>query len=390
MNADIDPVICEIELVEEAFLEVVETIRRKKNLLLKLKSQKEEDEAASPKAAAFLPREAEAVARLRQLVQQQLPELKKSCNAELDQLVGCNYKMDLPRLSPFGIYSVIRSFRAVSPETLLSAFQAFTERGEREAFRVCLCLCARADVDGLVDGVTVLMRAVCNGHFDSVRMLVERGAGLEVKCTNGYRGLTPGSTVLHMTFFTNSPEIANFLLSSGANVSAVDDEGAIAELLLDHGAQVNEAGEDGVTPLLYTVLTLTFRSSYEITDRRDIAELLLSRGADVKATDKVGRSVLHFAAFCGSTGVAELVLGAGADVNATTDLGETALHFVAGHQENMDEIGIDPQKQLRVAQMLVRHGANASLMNNQGMTALDYAERWVPEDSPVRTFLAGL
>ena len=68
----------------------------------------------------------------------------------------------------------------------------------------------------------------------------------------------------------NSKEMAELLISHGANINEKDEKGRtalhiaarknrkeMAELLISHGANVNEKGKDGeTTPVSYTHLTL--------------------------------------------------------------------------------------------------------------------------------------
>jgi hypothetical protein len=94
---------------------------------------------------------------------------------------------------------------------------------------------------------------------------------------------------------------------------------AVAELLLDRGADVNAKGRDAETPL--------HRAAGS--GHTDVAELLLARGADVNAKGKWGEAPLHRAALSGHRDVAELLLARGADVNAKGKWGEAPLHNAA-------------------------------------------------------------
>ena len=57
--------------------------------------------------------------------------------------------------------------------------------------------------------------------------------------------------------------------------------------------------------------------------------LLLAKGADIKAADKGGSTVLHYAVQGSSTGLVKLLLEKGVDPNAKNGVGCTPLHFAS-------------------------------------------------------------
>ncbi|MCA1960982.1 MAG: ankyrin repeat domain-containing protein [Desulfomonile sp.] len=76
--------------------------------------------------------------------------------------------------------------------------------------------------------------------------------------------------------------------------------------LLNKGARINDADEEGWTALMWATLA----------DEPEAVKLLLDRGADVNAKDKLGRSALYWAAMEGNAEIMEILLARGADVNA--------------------------------------------------------------------------
>uniref|UniRef100_A0A0G4FRW2 Uncharacterized protein n=1 Tax=Chromera velia CCMP2878 TaxID=1169474 RepID=A0A0G4FRW2_9ALVE len=314
----------------------------------------------------------------------------------------------------------------LSAQTLCSALDAFTERRKMHNFR--LCLTVGAQTDGLVNGLSALLKAVWTRNFAAVRLLADAGAGLEVKCARPVRGIA-GRTALHLTCCKRSPEIANFLISRGANVKAEDSkkytplhiaaaegltdvmvsllshgadvnakitpgdtalhrasykgpQGA-AELLLDRGAHVDERSNSNRTPLHGTLAP----RERHLADHSDVAQLLISRGADVNARARGGITVLQHAAAWGSADVAEVVVSAGADMHSTDDSGDTALHHAVRRTRQMNEYAVDHQKKNRIVQILVSNGINTHVCNNSGRTALDLARRYLLQDSQMCTFL---
>src|SRR6266404_3729646 len=101
----------------------------------------------------------------------------------------------------------------------------------------------------------------------------------------------------------NRTEMAEFLLSKGADVDARDDDGytalfyaaynfgsedangatiPMAKLLLTRGANVNTAAHDGSTPLMWAAAK----------GEGDIAQVLALAGADINAADASGKTAL--------------------------------------------------------------------------------------------------
>jgi uncharacterized protein len=101
------------------------------------------------------------------------------------------------------------------------------------------------------------------------------------------------------------------------------------KVMLARGANVNLAGEEGVTPLM-TAARVTYRGGVEMT------ALLIKHGADVNAKASRGSTALMYAAW----GVAE--------------------HY-------QDEY-------VRVVRLLIKHGAKVNVKNNMGDTPLSIAK----------------
>jgi ankyrin repeat protein len=90
-----------------------------------------------------------------------------------------------------------------------------------------------------------------------------------------------------------------------------------ARALLDAGARVDEADDDGITSLSWAA----------ISNRVDMARLLIQRGADVNHVDKKGMTPLLYAASIdfGDTAMIDLLLKSGPRAGARTKEGLTAL-----------------------------------------------------------------
>ena len=128
----------------------------------------------------------------------------------------------------------------------------------------------------------------------------------------------------------------------------------VAQLLIEHGADVAAQNKDGWTPL--------HQSSEG--DHVDMARLLVEHGADVAAQDKHGLTPLHQASIRGHVDVSRLLIKHGADVAAQSKHGWTPLHqaSIRGHVD--------------VARLLIEHGADAAAQSVDWWTPLHQTSLW--------------
>lgn len=273
---------------------------------------------------------------------------------------------------------------------------------------VKLLLAAGANVNAKsADGVTALRQAARHADQETVEMLLAKGARHDVftaaavgrgdlvrnflkddpalaKAKDG-----SGSTPLIMAAKWGQAEVAKLLIESGADVKLrvsswsptpleVAASREVAELLVAHGARVNDRNESGRVPLHFAKnrkvaeLFLTSGVNVDVMDKRrftplhlarnkDVAQLLLTKGAEIGAKTKDGRMPLHTATEEVRTEVVELLLANGADVNAKGEHGQTALHAAAG------------QGQIEIAKLLLSEGAGVNAKDNYGSTPLHAA-----------------
>ncbi|XP_067659820.1 histone-lysine N-methyltransferase EHMT2-like [Haliotis asinina] len=152
-------------------------------------------------------------------------------------------------------------------------------------------------------GLTPVLTAALQGHRDMVELLVSRGA--DVSLVDVY-----GDNILHWASEGGGRETVEFVLS------------------LD-GVDVNSRGGGGWTPVMRAA-----RGGH-----RDVVELLVSRGADVSLVDDDGDNILHLACYEGDGTTVEFVLSLDAvDVNARNSDGQTAADVasVRGHRQLSD------------------------------------------------------
>ena len=208
------------------------------------------------------------------------------------------------------------------------------------------------------------------------------------------------------------PERTKFLLSKGADVNKINDQGYaplhtaarsrnsdLVALLLEHGADPNLPDSDGMSPLVHAVMRNHVPSiealaakgaDLERENRQGYTPLEIAIGEDqlfaakalIKAGAKVGTAngkqkitplmlvasqlsaqarTTHLAGGPTPVDIAEQLIEHGAEVDAKSAAGVTPLMVAAGHN-NAPMIGL-----------LLGKGANSALKNNLGKTALDVA-----------------
>ncbi len=243
--------------------------------------------------------------------------------------------------------------------------QMAVEHGDIETMRSLIAdgvdVNARMKSIWLGDEVTALHIATGRGDRDMAELLLSSGANANAQNSKGY-------TPLHLAVEQRRYEIARLLITKGADINAKDKGGesplytAVATgdnrmvlLLVDAGADTRMKNWQGQSLLHVAVLPLQYlRSS-------DMIAPLIAGGADVNAVAPSGCTPLHYAARDGYVRAVELLLAYGANANARTTSGQTPLHLAArrGHAE--------------AVALLVQRGADASLKDRDGMAPLDYA-----------------
>jgi ankyrin repeat protein len=177
--------------------------------------------------------------------------------------------------------------------------------------------------------------------------------------------------------------------------AAMHADAELVELLLKKKADVNAKDDDGATALHHAVAPpRDDLADGEAADRRRTVELLLDNGASINAKDNLARTPLHFAS---DIPILELLLARGADIHARTDLGRTplggpdpaAIRLLAKHGADVsarDNQGSTPlmlvasqyhdRYALAATEALLSAGADPTLKNKKGETALDIAKAW--------------
>ena len=239
-------------------------------------------------------------------------------------------------------------------------------------------------------GATPLHFASRHGRLEITQLLLNHGANAHAKNIQGQNSLHELSRGIFRPQFSfyyydhtmpngvepqNILRIAQLLLDHGVDVNALDNDHAtplhfsasygrldIARLLLDRGAKADVQNVHGQTPL-----HLVSQSEPFSHENSDIARLLLDLGLDVNAQDKSKASPLHFACSHGNFETALLLLDHGAEVNAQNGDGQTPLHRVS-----QGEDGKDDDNPL-VAQLMLERGADVNALDKDQETPLHLA-----------------
>jgi|GEM_PF-802297 len=243
---------------------------------------------------------------------------------------------------------------------------------------------------GPIGNQSLLGVAANRGHLDVCRLLIERGANLEVVSDSGY-------TPLMWALASNSgAEAAALLLDAGANPepdtkpTEVFAAAAVTPLimairagmtdialrLIEARVDVNSQDGSGCT-----ALKEASRAGLD-----PIVDALIAAGADLNLADDDGWTPLISAASRAAWSTMELLIDAGADVTLVGDENVTALKEVGGRRvlrhgivslSRMLGRAIDPveeeryDKALEIAEKLLEAGADPNVSFDDGKTLID-------------------
>lgn len=123
-----------------------------------------------------------------------------------------------------------------------------------------------------------------------------------------------------------------------------------AKLLIDHGANPNFQGNEGLCPLMVAT----------VQGHLDIVKLLLSRGAQVDISAQHGATALSLASLHGNMDIMKVLIAHGADINHQNKSGVTPMIAAAmkGHHDAVE--------------VLLKAGARGDIRDHKGFTAKDY------------------
>ena len=256
---------------------------------------------------------------------------------------------------------------------------------------------------------TALMRASDKGHRDIVQLLCERGAEINAEDKEG-------KTALHVAVRTENIAVVKLLLKLGTNIEATERESgdtalmiaarkgldSIASILLQEGTIASRTNHEGKTALAYAasnghegVAKILLNSGVGLEtqddagatplsvaaswDKVEMVNMLLAAGGKVETRKHSGSTPLVETAEFGNRACMEALLDAGANIDAQDNYGNTAVMrvFKWVHRGickcNFCSARAVSSDLLRV---LVTRGANLSLKNAHGQSAIDLAEEY--------------
>jgi ankyrin repeat protein len=216
------------------------------------------------------------------------------------------------------------------------------------------------------EGATPLIRAMAQKQWSAAKLLITSKADLNFSCSPAISNVRQSDFFpIHVAMYVGSDELLELLLKNGADPNAHTNQTTAplhwtinsgrtdwADLLLKYKADPNLRSHG--FPLL--IIAINQR-------RVEIVRALLEHGADPNEPDPDGRTPLIVAvAFNPSTTPKEIVealLEHKADVNVRwSGTGDTALHITVANGRR------------DIVDLLLAHGADPNLTNNEGKTPL--------------------
>ncbi|MGI9404647.1 MAG: ankyrin repeat domain-containing protein [Hyphomicrobium sp.] len=183
-----------------------------------------------------------------------------------------------------------------------------------------------------VYGSTALFRAAEADRLEIVRMLLDRGADVHIRGRKG-------NSVIAAAAYMGTPEMVEVLLKGGADPMLVDQFGKspmsyaagrgftdVVRVLLDGGIDVNARYGNDLTALMWAA---GHSADAGYLDALEVMNLLISRGARIDDRDDRGRTALMMAAELGHDEVVEALLDHGADVSLVDNDGKSASEFAS-------------------------------------------------------------
>jgi ankyrin repeat protein len=258
------------------------------------------------------------------------------------------------------------------------------------------------------DGVTPLVMAIQNFHFDAAAYLMKKGADVNKWDWWGRAPLYSAVDVNTIPFggrpdrisldTTTSLKLIEMLLDAGANPNAQlklfppyralgPDRGgdqmltigatpllraakagdaAAVHLLLAHGANLELQNNAGIKPLLAAAgigsNDIDTRGHFKTSKQAaECIDLLLAAGANINATDNLGRTALHGAAFWGWNDAIKSLVARGANVGAKDAKGMTPIDSAMGRAGGHGRGGTSPEVHQESATLLEQLAQNAAV-----------------------------
>jgi len=158
-----------------------------------------------------------------------------------------------------------------------------------------------------------LHEAVHVNNYNTLKLLLASGANANVQCDSRPLSLSMESFIPAKFTRTHCP--CGF---TSLHIAVAHGYHSVAELLINHKADVNALDCNGSTPLHVA----------SCQDMPSLVALLVHSGADITARSLNGSTPLHSAAACFAKNVYWSLINLGCDILATDSGGMTALHYI--------------------------------------------------------------
>lgn len=272
---------------------------------------------------------------------------------------------------------------------------------DRRSNNVELLIKAGADVNHVgSSGMTALIAAAEGNNYLAIQDLLGVGAGANIDHVDKY-----GKTALRAAFEKKNGSSILTLLEAGADVKSEPPYGdtflavaaeigdvKIISTLLEKNLDIDEKGGSGMTPLaraayhgnaaavvalankgadinkedIYGSNPLMVAATNSENYKTTVIEDLIMLGVDINQKNAEGETALMVASSRGNVGIVKKLLSLGASVNEVDNNGETAfMKSASGWEVKEDMLTI-----------LLENGADHSLQNNNGSTALGLTRGW--------------
>lgn len=225
------------------------------------------------------------------------------------------------------------------------------------------------------DGSMALHVAATKGLLKAVEILLEFHASVSAQDDWGRQPL-------YLACSHGNTDIAKLLLAQGAAIDARRDghtsldaacwsgQVAIVEVLIEKGAKVSVADNNGCSPLF-----IASALGYE-----KIAKLLLGKDkSNINQNEKVyGRTALHVVMLLGYVSIASMLIDEGAEVNLQDSEGHTALHVAIFRRFP------------RLVTLFLDGGSKIDIQDHHGWTALHFVARFSDKEIATKVLSIGV
>ena len=207
------------------------------------------------------------------------------------------------------------------------------------------------------DGLTPLHTAAYNGKLEIAEYLISKGADVNIRSVSA-------STPMHGAALRGHAEVVRLLIAKGADVNIANASGfvpvinasiggnvGIVRMLIDAGANVRAKTVGGLSALMHAA------SNGHI----EVARMLLAAGATLDDVDQSGSTMIHYAALMGDTALIRMCLQGGLPLDAPDSSGQTPLLYAASRAN------------LEAVKMLLTMGANVNAADTLGENSLHKA-----------------